>query len=184
MDDMFYNYLTAIEFATRAHGTQTRRFGSREPYVAHPIRCSKEILKLTEDFGHQRRFLLAIAAVLHDVLEDTTVNQSLMFSQFGTEVTALVESVTKNTALPKADKELDYLLRFRQSSLDTVLIKLVDRLDNLHSMDTAPTDFKKKYIANTKQLLQALPESVKKEKHVTKLKGEIFEILERYEREL
>lgn len=183
MSDILYDYIDAIEFATRAHGSQTRKFGDQEPYIAHPIRASKAILQLTEDWGLERRLRLATATVLHDVLEDTKVNRTLMLNKFGTDITTLVESVTKNTALSKADKELDYLLRFKQSSLDTVLIKLADRLDNLHSMESAPLSFKKSYIANTKTLLKALPDAHKNERHVQRLKTEITKLLEDYERQ-
>lgn len=178
---LFYNYLDAIEFATRAHATQTRKFGSREPYVAHPIRASKTILKITEDLPFERRMLLATATVLHDVIEDTNVKNYAIADAFGSDVLFLVESVTKNVALPKADKELDYLLRFNKSSIDTVLIKLVDRLDNLKSMATAPADFQKKYIANTNQLLKALPDKAKKDKHVNVVLSLINNVMSDYE---
>lgn len=176
-----YDYLDAIEFATRAHATQTRKFGSREPYVAHPIRASKTILKLTEDLSFEKRMLLATATVLHDVIEDTNVKNYAIADAFGSDVLYLVESVTKNTALPKADKELDYLLRFNKSGIDTVLIKLVDRLDNLKSMSTAPADFQRKYIANTNQLLKALPDIAKKERHVNAVLNMINNVVRDYE---
>lgn len=180
-NNLMYDYLNAIEFAVRAHGSQTRKFGSKEPYVAHPIRASKMMLRITEDLSFERRMDLAIATVLHDVLEDTTVKRYAIADSFGTDIAVLVESVTKNTALPKADKELEFLLRFNKSSVDTVLIKLVDRLDNLRSMTTAPSDFQQKYLKNTQQLLKAIPEKAKNDSHVINLLGLIASAMREFE---
>lgn len=184
INDLFYSYIKAIEFATLAHDGQTRRFGAREPYVAHPIRVSEIILRATEALPLERRMKLATAAILHDVLEDTPVKSSAMASTFGHDVTVLVETVTKKTNLPKADKELEFLLRFKQSDVDTVLLKFADRMDNLNSMSSAPPDFRRKYIANTKQLLQAIPEVAKSDKRVMSMKNAILELVENYERAL
>jgi (p)ppGpp synthase/HD superfamily hydrolase len=184
INDLFYDYIKAIEFATVAHAGQTRRFGTREPYVAHPIRVSQIVLRATEALPLERRMKLATAAILHDVLEDTQVKKQAMATTFGYEVTTLVESVTKNVALPKSDKELEFLLRFKQSDVDTVLLKFADRLDNLSSMESAPADFRRKYIANTKQLLQAIPEAAKGDKRVVSMKNGINELVARYEKNL
>lgn len=170
---LLYDYIDAIEFATRAHASQTRKFGAREPYVAHPIRVSKLVLKVTEDLSVVRRLTLATAAVLHDVIEDTDVQAYAIADSFGDEVKTLVESVTKNTKLPKSDKELEFLLRFKQSSVDTVLIKLADRYDNLKSMSEAPSDFQTKYLKNTGQLLKAIPTGATKDRRVVTLLGMI-----------
>jgi (p)ppGpp synthase/HD superfamily hydrolase len=181
INDIFYNYIDAIEFATRAHGNQTRRYGAKEPYIAHPIRVSKYILKVTEDLPLERRMMLATAAVLHDVIEDTPVKGVVIEDSFGEKVRTLVESVTKNTSLPKADKEMEFLLRFKGSPVDTVLIKLADRLDNLKSMESAPSDFQKKYLANTAQLLKALPDKALQDRHVISLYASINLLVKAYE---
>lgn len=179
-NDLLYNYIDAIEFATRAHAGQSRRFGDKEPYVAHPIRVSKHILQATEGWPIEKRMPLATAGVLHDVLEDTPIKDFMIENAFGYDIKVLVESVTKNTALPKADKEMEYLLRFQQSSVETVIIKLADRLDNLISMRKAPLDFKRKYLLNTESLMLAIPEQAKKDKHVGALNAQIADLVEEY----
>lgn len=184
INDLFYSYIKAIEFATLAHAGQTRRFGAREPYVAHPIRVSEIVLRVTEALPLERRMKLATAAILHDVLEDTQITKGAMTASFGYEVTTLVESVTKNVALPKSDKELEFLLRFKQSDVDTVLVKFADRIDNLTSMSSAPPDFRRKYLANTKQLLQAIPEAARSDKRVVSMKNDINKLIEGYEKQL
>lgn len=184
INDLFYSYIRAIEFATLAHAGQTRKFGAREPYVAHPIRVSEIVLRATEVLPLERRMKLATAAILHDVLEDTQITKSAMSTTFGHEVTTLVESVTKNISLPKSDKELEFLLRFKQADVDTVLIKFADRIDNLKSMTSAPPDFRRKYLANTKQLLQAIPDAAKSDKRVVSMKNDINKLIEEYERGL
>lgn len=180
INDLFYDYIDAVELATRAHGNQTRRYGAKEPYIAHPIRVSKYVLKVTEDLPLERRLKLATAAVLHDVIEDTPVKGPIIEDAFGKNIRTLVESVTKNTSLPKADKEMEFLLRFKQASIDTVLIKLADRLDNLKSMETAPVDFQRKYLANTDQLLKALPEAALQDRHVISLLASVQLLVRTY----
>lgn len=181
INDLFYQYIEAIEFATKAHDGQNRRFGSKEPYICHPVRASRIVLEATEVFPLERRMKLAIATVLHDIIEDTTASANLVEDTFGRDIRLLVESVTKNTTLPKADKEVEFLLRFKQSTVDTVMIKLADRLDNLNSMAHAPADFKRKYVANTKQLLQAIPDVATNDKYVKALKTKVTETMQRYE---
>ena len=176
-----YDYIDAVEFATIAHDGQRRKFGVKEPYVAHPIRVSKKVLQVTEDYSswyEEKRLELAIAAVLHDVIEDTPVKAYAIADSFGESVKTLVESVTKNTALPKADKEMEFLLRYKSSPVETVIIKLADRLDNLQSMSEAPLDFQRKYLANTKQLLSAVPKKAENNPSVNALEGPILRLIE------
>lgn len=179
-DRDLYKYVEAINYAIFAHNGQFRKFGNKEPYVRHPIRVSQKILTITEDLDGAFRSKLAVAGVLHDVIEDTQFKGDSISTYFGREVALLVESVTKNTALAKADKEMDFLLRFKGAGLETVLIKLADRLDNLESMRTAPTDFQKKYLSNTEQLLSAIPKDLIIDEHVERLLTPILRIVDEY----
>lgn len=152
MGRMLDTYIDAVTMATEAHHGQVRKF-SNTPYVLHPIRVSRVV------HAHTDSIEMASAAVLHDVLEDTNVTADTMRAKFGDYITDLVISVTKNKALPKHQREEEFLARFRRSMQDTVLIKLWDRFDNLHDMNTNSTlVFKVGYLRNTWQLMSAVPE--------------------------
>lgn len=173
MNYWFDRYVDAIKMATLAHDGQRRKF-TKEPYVTHPIRVSKLVFQETGSYQH------AVAAVLHDVVEDTGVTVAQIRAEFGEFVADLVQSVTKNKLLPKAEQEQEYLLRFFGSSLDTVIVKLCDRLDNVREMlhpDTA-ADFRVKYAKNTQNLLNAIPMNLRSKQTVHNLAFSIIEIFE------
>ena len=81
----------AYNFAKKSHGDQKRKSG--EPYIIHPIHTALILADLELD---NESFM---AGLLHDVLEDTKVTREQMISEFGEEVTDLVDGVTKLTKL-------------------------------------------------------------------------------------
>lgn len=143
-------YIDAVALAVEAHAGQTRKFSS-EPYIMHPLRVSKMIYMLTGDLK------LSAAGVCHDVLEDTIVNYSGLWDATHEDVAVLVRTVTKDTSLSKADKEQEFLSRFKDAQLDTVILKLADRVDNLRDIEHQTLTFRDRYIANTEGLLSAMP---------------------------
>jgi len=147
-------YMDAVNLAVAAHHGQTR-FNNNEPYVHHPLRVGKHIFTLTGDLR------LAIAGVCHDILEDTKVDEAMLFHEFShpinKEIVRLVKAVTKDTSLSKADKEADFLERFRHADNDVVIIKLADRYDNVQDLAIQKPGFQARYKANTLELLKAVP---------------------------
>ena len=143
-------YIDAVSLAVSAHAGQTRKF-SAEPYIMHPLRVSKTIYILTGDLK------LSAAGVCHDVLEDTVVSYSTLAEATHEDIARLVRTVTKDTSLSKADKEKEFLGRFKDAQLDTVILKLADRVDNLKDIESQPIHFRERYIKNTEELLGAMP---------------------------
>ena len=78
----------ALQFATEAHGSQVRKY-TGEPYITHPIAVA-DIVRTVE--GHTEEML--VAAVLHDVVEDTDVTIDDICKEFGTVVGMYVEYLT------------------------------------------------------------------------------------------
>lgn len=112
----------AIKFARQAHSKQTRADGT--PYVMHPMRVAelfdKEIVK--------------IAAVLHDVLEDTDVKVEELEKEFGVDVAEAIVTLTRK----KDEDYVDYIDRIiATNDYELAEIKLYDILDN--TMDN-PTE--------------------------------------------
>jgi len=122
----------AAAFSARVHRHQIRKDG-RTPYAAHPARVA---LELAATFGVRDEEVLA-AALLHDVIEDCTVDYDTLFQRFGPRVAQLVVVMTKDSRLPEAEREEAYRAQLARGPLDGRLIKLADLCDNLRDAATA-----------------------------------------------
>jgi (p)ppGpp synthase/HD superfamily hydrolase len=119
----------AIELAARAHHNQVRK-GTEIPYIVHPLAVAGWLIrtKCSEN--------MVIAALLHDVVEDTPVTSEELRAHFGQEVMELV------TALSEPDKKasweerkahtIDYLKE--RANDEVLLIALADKLDNVRAI--------------------------------------------------
>lgn len=137
----------AIDFATKAHAGQFRKSG--DPYIVHPL----AVLKIVEDWGMDEDTCLA--AVLHDVIEDTSITLADIKNEFGEQVAFLVDGVTKlsnarsgmrdlDTYLPETKDNLLRLLIAVGADVRVLIIKLADRLHNLRTLSALPPDKQKK----------------------------------------
>jgi (p)ppGpp synthase/HD superfamily hydrolase len=120
----------AVAFAVDAHGDQRRKDGS--PYVSHLLQVAGLVLE------HGGSLDAAVAAVLHDVVEDTEATLEDVRRGFGGDVAAIVESCTDSVSLPRgpstwrARKE-SYLSHLASASHDAALVSACDTLHNLRS---------------------------------------------------
>ncbi len=128
--DMIY---IAYRFAKNAHKDAKRRSG--EPYVIHPVQTAFIAAQLEMD-------AVAIsAALLHDVIEDTPYTFQDIESLFGTEVAIIVDGVTKLTKIQYSSREDQQMENLRKmflamaKDIRVVIIKLIDRLHNLRTLD-------------------------------------------------
>jgi len=123
----------AYEFARDAHEGQMRRDGS--PYITHPTAAAE----IVAEMGLDEESL--IAALLHDVIEDTLLTHNDIAKQFGTAVADIVEGVTKLTRVQYTSKEdqqmenLRKMLMAMAKDIRVILIKIADRLHNMRTMD-------------------------------------------------
>jgi guanosine-3',5'-bis(diphosphate) 3'-pyrophosphohydrolase len=116
----------AVSFAARAHRHQFRR-DERTPYVAHPVRVA---LTLACVFGCTDQTVLA-AALLHDVIEDTTVDYDELLEAFGKEVADVVACLSKDMRMVEPERERRYDECLAGGPWEARLIKLADVYDNL-----------------------------------------------------
>lgn len=107
--------LKAIIYATWKHRNQKRKITGR-PYVLHPLSAGYTLYKCGFESD------LIIAAILHDVLEDTDTESFAMEEVFGTRITNLVRSVSNNYKVPTSLENM---------SINTLCIKTADTLDNV-----------------------------------------------------
>jgi len=116
----------AAAFAARKHSGQLRRDG-RTPYFSHVVRVA---MTVSEVFGCHDEETLA-AALLHDLIEDTTTDYDDLLERFGKAVADMVAVLTKNMSMPEAAREKDYDARIARADWRVRLIKLADAYDNL-----------------------------------------------------
>jgi (p)ppGpp synthase/HD superfamily hydrolase len=131
----------AYDFANACHGDQLRPTG--DPYDRHLLEA---VEVLAEGAGVLDRDLL-VAALLHDVVEDTVCTLERVRDRFGPGVAELVDWVTKTDPPDGGDKEaarLDYLRRLAAAPREAVLVKLADRLSNVQRLDRHPRPEKRR----------------------------------------
>src|SRR5512144_929043 len=123
----------AFEFSESAHRGQFRKSG--EPYITHPLAVASILSQWRLD-AHG-----LAAALLHDVMEDTTVTKSEIESSFGKPVAEMVDGVSKLDQLEFSTLEDAQAESFRKMLLAmakdvrVILIKLADRLHNMRTLD-------------------------------------------------
>ncbi len=145
----------ALEFAKEAHRGQYRKSG--EPYIIHPILVAAITAYVTNDQT------MVVAALLHDVVEDTDKNIDEIEEHFGKEVVELVEGLTKIVAIRSEElvpshsneKLITSALSFRKMLIASIkdvrvlIIKLCDRLHNMLTLDALPKHKKKRIAEET-----------------------------------
>lgn len=130
--DKVETILRACAFGAEAHAEQTRASG--EPYISHPIAVARILADM--NMGQQT----IIAAILHDVIEDTHYTWDDLAEKFGEPVATLVEGVSKIESLEDKSKResqadnVQKLLLAAAGDIRVILIKLADRLHNMRTL--------------------------------------------------
>lgn len=123
----------AYEFAFKSHDGQTRK--SDEPYIIHPVEVAISLANLNADVD------TICSGLLHDVIEDCDVKGEEIEGRFGADVRKIVEGVTKLGKFSFSSKEERQAENFRKllvaiaEDVRVVLVKLADRLHNMHTLD-------------------------------------------------
>jgi len=132
----FADFVRALAFASRKHSRQKRKDADASPYINHPI-ALVSILAL--EAGIDDRDTLC-AALLHDTIEDTDTSTEELVEAFGAEIAALVEEVTDDKRLPKAERKRLQIEHAAHLSPKARLVKLADKIANLRDVaDSPPT---------------------------------------------
>ncbi|AFY71768.1 (p)ppGpp synthetase I, SpoT/RelA [Thalassoporum mexicanum PCC 7367] len=127
----------ALKFACELHEGQYRASG--EPYILHPI----EVATILRDLGGGSKAMI-VAGFLHDVVEDTEVTVADIEAEFGAEIAALVEGVTKLSKFNFESKTERAAENFRRmflamaQDIRVIVVKLADRLHNMRTLEHLP----------------------------------------------
>lgn len=123
----------AYYYAEQAHDGQIRRSG--EPYVTHPLAVAEILREMHMD--HQS----LMAAMLHDVIEDTGIPQTAIASQFGETVANLVDGVSKlnqiefGTRIEAQAENFQKMALAMANDIRVILVKLADRMHNMRTLE-------------------------------------------------
>lgn len=137
----------AYFYAEQAHDGQRRKSG--EPYVTHPLAVANVLAGMHMD--HQS----LMAAMLHDVIEDTEIDYSGIESQFGTSVADIVDGVSKLTHLEfetKAEAQAENFQKMvlaMAEDIRVILVKLADRLHNMRTLGAMRPDKQRRIARET-----------------------------------
>ena len=137
----------AFETARSAHSQQIRKSG--EGYINHPL----AVAKIVADIGLDETTV--IAALLHDAVEDTEITLADVERDFGSEVAAIVDGVTKLDRIQFDSKEEQQAATMRKmlvamaKDLRVLIIKLADRLHNMRTIAAMPVDKQQRIASET-----------------------------------
>lgn len=159
LDNTLQTYLTpeqsnlvkrAYFFAEQAHHGQFRRSG--EPYVTHPLAVAGILAEMHMD--HQS----LMAAMLHDVIEDTGIEKLAIEAQFGDTVATLVDGVSKLTQIEfssQAEKQAENFQKMALAmakDIRVILVKLADRLHNMRTLGVLQVDKRRRIARETLEM--------------------------------
>ncbi|TXH93462.1 MAG: bifunctional GTP diphosphokinase/guanosine-3',5'-bis pyrophosphate 3'-pyrophosphohydrolase [Pseudomonas sp.] len=140
----------AYFYAEQAHDGQRRRSG--EAYVTHPLAVANILADMHMD--HQS----LMAAMLHDVIEDTGIAKEALTSQFGETVAELVDGVSKLTQMnfeTKAEAQAENFQKMAMAmarDIRVILVKLADRLHNMRTLEVLSGEKRRRIAKETLEI--------------------------------
>lgn len=130
--------LKAITFAAENHSHHRRKDPKASPYINHPI----QVAVLLWEVGHVRDINIIVSAILHDIIEDTSITPEEIEAIFGKSVMEMVLEVTDDKTLPKAERKRLQIVNAPHKSDGARQIKLADKISNVMDIDEySPTDW-------------------------------------------
>ena len=137
----------AYEVGAKAHAGQFRKSG--EAYICHPVSVAISLAEMRMDANG------IMAAILHDVIEDTPLSKKELTDQFGAEVAELVDGVTKLSKIDSkshAETQAENVRKMflaMAKDLRVIIVKLADRLHNMQTLGVMPAAKKRRIARET-----------------------------------
>ncbi len=167
----------AYIFSAKVHQGQTRLSG--EAYLNHPIEVAAIITSLKLDAA------TVTASLLHDTIEDTSATLEEITTMFGAEVAMLVDGMTKLSRMELQSREQREAENFRKmvvamaKDIRVILIKLADRLHNMRTLKSLPSEKQKRIAQETLDIYAPLANRLGISKIKTELEDLSFMYLNR-----
>ena len=149
-DDQIAQVVHAYHFAEQAHEGQYRRTG--DPYITHPLAVANILTDMHMDHAS------LMAAMLHDVIEDTGISKEQLANEFSEEVAELVDGVSKIAQIKfesKAEQQAENLRKMMLAmtrDIRVILIKLADRLHNMRTLHVMRAEKRRRIATETLEL--------------------------------
>ena len=147
----------AIYWAKKYHGEQKRKSG--EAYYTHPL----EVAYMISDYKLKTDII--VASILHDIIEDTEVTAGMIFDNFGQRIAEMVDRLTRDR--PDGTKlSVEEILEnaYKHKDKEVLLIKFIDRLHNMETLDSMSDSKKQKIALETATVIIPFSEDINLEK--------------------
>jgi guanosine-3',5'-bis(diphosphate) 3'-pyrophosphohydrolase len=127
-------FLKALVFAADMHAGQLKKGCSNLPFINHPIK----VASLLSSVSRKKDIPLLVAALLHDVLENTAADPAVISAAFGKEVLDIVREVTDDKSLPDPERKQRQIESAGRLSPAAKKIRLADKICNMRDIMTYP----------------------------------------------
>jgi (p)ppGpp synthase/HD superfamily hydrolase len=149
--------LRAASYAAHKHTAQRRKGAGGEPYVNHLLEVAELIAKVLPEPDTN----LIVAALLHDVVEDTGTSNAEVAEIFGPDVASLVAEVTDDKSLPQAERKRLQIVNAPKKTVRAQYIKLADKISNLRALRASlpagwTEERRRQYFAWSRQVVDGL----------------------------
>ena len=146
----------ALLFAADAHRNQRRKGAAQEPYLNHLIEVVDLVVQATDNADMDT----VMAALLHDVVEDTPTTYEDVARNFGERVAEIVRENSDDMSLPKAERWKARIAGMALKSREARIVKMADIISNLRAIAVSPpagwsTERKLGYLENCRQVINA-----------------------------
>ncbi len=137
----------AFQFGAQAHDGQRRVSG--EPYIQHPLEVAGILAGMHMDYE------TLVAAMLHDVIEDTPTQKEAIMREFGEDVASIVDGVSKLTQMEfdsyaeEHAQNIQKMLMAMTGDIRVILVKLADRLHNMRTIAALPLSKRRRIARET-----------------------------------
>jgi len=146
-DEQVALVVRAYEYGAEAHEGQMRKSG--EPYITHPVAVAQDLAEMHLDYE------AIVAALLHDVVEDTPATLDDIREEFGAEVAMIVDGVSKLDQIEfrsRAEAQAESFRKMMLAMIEdirVILVKLADRKHNMQTLGAMPTEKRKRIARET-----------------------------------
>lgn len=148
----FRLFLKATVYSAEKHKYQRRKGFNQVPYINHPLK----VAKLLDEYN-ERDYDLLIAAILHDVVEDTDATFEEIEKEFSKEISELVKEVTDDKDLPYTVRKELQVKNAPDLSVNAKKLKIADKICNIRDILNYPLDWgperKKGYLEWAEQVV-------------------------------
>lgn len=147
-------FIEALRFAADKHVSQRRKGCDQVPYINHPIK----VVQILQKIGNETDDALFSAAILHDVLEDTSATEHELREKFGDKITNLVIEVTDDMTLTYEERKRYQIKKAPALSADAKKIKIADKISNIEDIIVFPMTWsnrrKRQYFEWSKRVIE------------------------------